>query len=49
MGTAAKPTRENHTITIDFQNETTYFQLHRAFQRAALQQEPSYRVKGGPY
>ena len=27
MGTAAKPTRENRTITIDFQNETTYFQL----------------------
>ena len=27
MGTAAKPTRANRTITIDFQNETTYFQL----------------------
>jgi hypothetical protein len=27
MGPAAKPTRENRTITIDFQNETTYFQL----------------------
>ena len=27
MGTAAKPTRENRTITINFQNETTYFQL----------------------
>jgi len=27
MGTAAKPTRQNRTITIDFQNETTYFQL----------------------
>ena len=27
MSTAAKPTRENRTITIDFQNETTYFQL----------------------
>src|SRR5215831_14112842 len=27
MGTAAKPTRENRTITIDFQNEATYFQL----------------------
>ena len=27
MGTAAKPTRENRTITIDFQNETTYFEL----------------------
>ncbi len=27
MGTAARPTRENRTITIDFQNETTYFQL----------------------
>ena len=25
MGTAAKPTRENRTITIDFQNETTTF------------------------
>jgi hypothetical protein len=27
MGIAAKPTRENRTITINFQNETTYFQL----------------------
>src|SRR2546422_657009 len=27
MGTAAKPTRANRTITVDFQNETTYFQL----------------------
>src|SRR5882724_5074436 len=27
MGTAAKATRENRTITVDFQNETTYFQL----------------------
>src|SRR5215813_1685718 len=27
MGTAAKPIRENRTITVDFQNETTYFQL----------------------
>jgi len=27
MGTAAQPTRENRTITINFQNETTYFQL----------------------
>jgi hypothetical protein len=27
MSTAAKPTRENRTITVDFQNETTYFQL----------------------
>jgi hypothetical protein len=27
MGIAAKPTRENRTITIYFQNETTYFQL----------------------
>jgi hypothetical protein len=27
MGTAAQPTRENRTITIDFQNEATYFQL----------------------
>ena len=27
MGTAAKPTRENRTITVDFQNETTYLQL----------------------
>src|SRR5499426_1593742 len=27
MGTAAKPTRENRTITVDFQNETTYIQL----------------------
>ena len=27
MGTAARPTRENRTITIDFQNEATYFQL----------------------
>jgi hypothetical protein len=27
MGTAAKRTRENRTITVDFQNEATYFQL----------------------
>jgi hypothetical protein len=27
MGTAAQPTRENRTITVDFQNETTYVQL----------------------
>ena len=27
MGTAAKPTRENRTITVDFQNETTYVEL----------------------
>ena len=27
MGTAAKPTRKNRTITVDFQDETTYFQL----------------------
>src|SRR5262249_39362225 len=27
MGTAAKPTRANRTITVDFQNETAYFQL----------------------
>src|SRR5215472_16851233 len=27
MGTAAKPTRDNRTITVDFQNETAYFQL----------------------
>jgi hypothetical protein len=27
MGTAAKPTRENRTITVDFQNETLYAHL----------------------
>jgi hypothetical protein len=27
MGTAAKPTRENHTITVDFRDEATYFCL----------------------
>ena len=27
MGTAAKSTRENRTITVDFQDETTYYQL----------------------
>ena len=27
MGTAAKPTRENRTITVDFQDETTYYKL----------------------
>ena len=27
MGQAAKPTRQNRTITVDFQEETTYFQL----------------------
>jgi hypothetical protein len=27
MGTGAKPTRENRTITVDFQNENNYFQI----------------------
>src|SRR5919204_1412147 len=27
MGAAAKPTRENRTIIVDFQNEATYYQL----------------------
>jgi hypothetical protein len=27
MGKAAKPRRANRTITVDFQNEATYFQL----------------------
>src|SRR4030095_2833432 len=27
MGTTAKPTRENRTLTVDFHNETAYFQL----------------------
>ncbi len=27
MSIAAKPTRENRTITVDFQHEATYFQL----------------------
>ena len=27
MGTAAKLTRDNRTITVDFQNEATYLQL----------------------
>ena len=27
MGTAAKPIRENRTITVDFRNEAPYFQL----------------------
>ena len=27
MGTAAKPTRENRTITVDFHDEATYFRL----------------------
>jgi hypothetical protein len=27
MRTAAKPTRANRTITVDFQNEATYFRL----------------------
>src|SRR2546429_9986979 len=27
MGIAAQPTRENRTITVDFQNDTTYVQL----------------------
>src|SRR3712207_3797533 len=29
MGTAAKPRRENRTITVDFRDETTYFRLIR--------------------
>src|SRR6267143_1537531 len=27
MASTSKPTRENRTITVDFQNETTYVQL----------------------
>jgi hypothetical protein len=27
MGQAAKPTRQNRTVTVDFQDEATYFQL----------------------
>jgi hypothetical protein len=27
MGTVAKPTRENRTITVDFRDEATYFRL----------------------
>ena len=27
MGTAAKPTRENRTITVDFRDDATYFHL----------------------
>ena len=27
MGTAAKPTRANRTITVDFRDEATYFHL----------------------
>ena len=27
MGHTAKPTRQNRTITVDFQDEATYFQL----------------------
>jgi hypothetical protein len=27
MGTAAQPTRENRTVTVDFRSEATYFQL----------------------
>src|ERR687885_327353 len=39
MGTAAKSTRANRTITVDFQDETTYFQLlgdGRAFVECVL-------------
>jgi hypothetical protein len=39
MGTAAKPTRENRTITIDFHDEATYFRLiddGRAFVECVL-------------
>ena len=27
MASSSKPTRENRTITVDFQDETTYVQL----------------------
>jgi hypothetical protein len=27
MGTAAKPTRQNRTITVDFRDDATYFRL----------------------
>jgi hypothetical protein len=44
MGTAAKPTRENRTITVDFQNETTYVQLlgdGKAFLESGYLMQPS--------
>ena len=47
MGTAAKPTRENRTITVDFQNETTYVQLlgdGKAFVELVLGVHPVPRV-----
>jgi hypothetical protein len=39
MGTAAKPTRENRTITVDFRDEATYCRLlgdGKAFLECAL-------------
>src|ERR671925_1485058 len=39
MGTAAHPTRENRTITVDFRSEATYFQLlgdSKAFRECVL-------------
>jgi hypothetical protein len=39
MGTAAKPTRENRTITVDFRDDAPYFRLMedgRAFPECVL-------------
>jgi hypothetical protein len=49
MGQAAKRSRENRTITVDFQDETTYFQLlgnGKAFVELVLAFPHSTRFSG---
>ena len=41
MGQAAKPTRENRTITVDFHDETTYFALLGNPKRLSSSSSPS--------
>src|SRR4029453_1930029 len=50
MGTAAKPTRENRTITVDFRSEAMYFQLlgdGQAFPQVVLPfvMSPGFQLK----
>ena len=45
MGTAAKPTRGNRTITVDFRDEATYFHLlgdGKAFLDTFFSSPPSF-------
>ena len=44
MGTAAKPQRENRTITVDFRDEATYFCLITGCEFSGVQILPTLAV-----